>query len=311
MGIKNLNVFLREKCEYCTSINHISWLSDKKIAVDISIYLYKYKTEHTLIESFYTLLSLFKEYNIIAVFIFDGKPPEEKKNVLSLRQNIKIKINDDLNDLTILLKNTTNIIKRYDIEQQINILKKKTTTITKYDIINVKKLIRCFGLNYYDAFGEADELCAYLVTSGKVFAVLSEDMDMFVYGCNYVLRYFNLIHQNFILYDFQKILTTLNLTQQEFSCMCILSGTDYSLEYEYSNNILNIYNEFVKNKNLMICCYEKNKSVQLVYNKFFNLSNENLKLYNNIIISNNFNNKILYKSMQSILEGDGFVFPKI
>jgi C1A family cysteine protease len=56
MGIKLLNKFLKEKCTSLHSVCpiHISKLSNKIIAVDISIYLYKYESDNTLIENIYT-----------------------------------------------------------------------------------------------------------------------------------------------------------------------------------------------------------------------------------------------------------------
>ena len=62
-------------------------------------------------------------------------------------------------------------------------LKKQFINITKSHIAQVKELITAYGCTYYDAPGEADELCAMLTIKGKVWACLSEDMDMFVYGC--------------------------------------------------------------------------------------------------------------------------------
>ena len=61
---------------------HMSNLSGKKIAVDISIYLYKYESENALLENMFMMLSIFRHYNIIPVFIFDGKPPAEKMELL-------------------------------------------------------------------------------------------------------------------------------------------------------------------------------------------------------------------------------------
>jgi len=50
-----------------------------------------------------------------------------------------------------------------------------------------------YGVSYIDADGEADQLCASLVLKNKVYACLSEDMDLFVYGCPRVLRYLSFI----------------------------------------------------------------------------------------------------------------------
>ena len=82
MGIKNLNRFIRETCKQsknCIERVHLRGLMGKKIAIDISIYLYKYSA---IIENIYLMLSIFKHYGIIPIFIFDGKPPTEKKTLI-------------------------------------------------------------------------------------------------------------------------------------------------------------------------------------------------------------------------------------
>ena len=52
---------------------------------------------------------------------------------------------------------------------------------------------------------EADELCAKLVVK-KAFACLSEDMDMFVYGCPKVLRYLSLLNETVVVYTQKDML---------------------------------------------------------------------------------------------------------
>ena len=80
MGIKHLNRFLREEAQDCIKFISLAELSGKKIAVDISIYMYKYASEGTLLENMYLMLSTMIYYNIVPVFIFDGKPPPEKRS---------------------------------------------------------------------------------------------------------------------------------------------------------------------------------------------------------------------------------------
>lgn len=83
MGIKNLNRFLLDNCnkKSITKI-HLSKLSGKKLVIDVSIYLYKFLSENALLENMYLFISILKQYDIIPVFIFDGKPPPEKKQLL-------------------------------------------------------------------------------------------------------------------------------------------------------------------------------------------------------------------------------------
>ena len=91
MGIKYLNNFLRTECGESIKAITIAELSGKKIAVDISIYMYKYESSDALIENMYLMLATFRQYNIIPVFIFDGKPPAEKRHYYKNAKKIKKK----------------------------------------------------------------------------------------------------------------------------------------------------------------------------------------------------------------------------
>ena len=89
MGIKYLNSFLKTNCPESIKCINISEISGKKIAVDISIYMYKFISEDNLIENIYLMLSIFRYYNVIPIFVFDGKPPTEKKALLKKRKEDK------------------------------------------------------------------------------------------------------------------------------------------------------------------------------------------------------------------------------
>ena len=89
MGIKYLNRILRSQCSDAIQETHLWNLRNKKIAVDISIYMYRFKTEDALIENIYLMVSLFKLYKITPIFVFDGKPPEEKYPEIRARKDSK------------------------------------------------------------------------------------------------------------------------------------------------------------------------------------------------------------------------------
>ena len=104
-------------------------------------------------------------------------------------------------------------------------------------------------MNYFVAEGEADKLCAELVINKQAVACMSDDMDLFVYGCPYVLRLFNLSRKTAILYDLNSILSSLNMSFEDFKIMCALCGTDYNIEYNKHNifKVYNKYNYYIKN----------------------------------------------------------------
>ena len=322
MGIKYLNNFLRTKCEDSIKSISISELSGKKIAIDISNYMYKYESNNTLIENMYLMLAIFRQYNIIPIFIFDGKPPTEKKALLKKRNEDKKEAENEYNILKQKLEN--NVSSNEDKEEIISnmdLLKKQFIYITREKINQVKSLIMSYGATYYDARGEADELCAQLVLKNKAWACLSEDMDMFVYGCTRVIRYLSLFNGTAVLYDIKGILENLGLTQKELREICVLSGTDYNIQnldktlhnfdlyenmklfntYKKENTKIEFY-EWIKNNSNYIINYEL---LQKIYD-MFDLKKSSLEIFENIKI---INGPIDNENIKNILKIDGFIFP--
>ena len=242
MGIRNLNRYLRTECPKSLKCIDLKELSGKKIAIDISIYLYKYESDNVLLENIYVMLSIFIYYNITPIFIFDGKPPQEKKALLIKRKEEREGAQEEYNRIKSELAQEQNTDQdKIELVSALNRLKRQIVQVSKEKIEKVKALIRAYGATYYDAPGEADELCALLVIKEKVWACLSEDMDLFVYGCTRVLRYFSLIGHTAVLYDMNGILKELEMTQTEFKEVCILSGTDYNIKQDDDYNKINLY----------------------------------------------------------------------
>jgi predicted transcriptional regulator len=329
MGIKHLNKFLRENASSAIKIVSFTELFGKIIAIDISIYMHKYVAEDNLIESMYNMLATFRYYNIIPVFIFDGKPITEKKELLLKRREDRKEAIVEYDNLQNIIKNNENMNeeeKQEIISQMVN-LKRSFVKINKTDIEFVKRLIISYGATYYHAPNEADELCAYLAIKGKVWATLSEDMDMFIYGCTNVFRYLSLLNHNVVCYNMNNILKCLGITQKEFREICIISGTDYNIiNDENTHNLyttLKLFKKYLKdrkkNNEDTICFYDwllnntsyiKNiediELLQKIYD-IFDLSKNHteMKSFDSIKIANTC---ILKEDLKEILKTDGFIF---
>jgi 5'-3' exonuclease len=333
MGIRHLNRFFRENAADGMKVISLSELSGKKIAVDISIYMHKYAAEDTLIESMYSMLSIFRHYNITPIFVFDGKPPAEKKELLVKRREDRKAALCEYDKLKELLANNEDMenIEKQEIQGQMDILKRNFIQIKKNDVECVKDLIRAYGATYYDAPGEADELCALLAIKGKVWATLSEDMDMFVYGCPYVIRYMSLLNHTTILYDLKSILQQLGITQKELREICILSGTDYNsmndADENKSHNLhstLKLFKKYLKEKKadknwecdgfyqwlLANTDYIEDYNLLTRIYDMFDLTNNhvNVKVFETIRIANG---PIIQEDIHEILKTDGFLFPPL
>jgi len=236
MGIRFLNGFLKTNCSPAAiHLVNFGALTGKKIAIDISIYLYKFSAENRLIENIHRMLTLFTHYKIIPVFIFDGKPPAEKKFVLQQRRISKNAAEREYNQLKHQLHGmiisrpfSTSSLETDQIIQQMEKLKNQFIYINRETINSVKDLLRAYGATYYDSPEEADTLCAMLVHKHKTWACLSDDMDMFAYGTAHVLRDFDIQAHTATLYSMSTILDDLGVTPAEFKMMCVLAGTDYN-----------------------------------------------------------------------------------
>ena len=226
MGIKYLNKFLLEKCKK-SSIRkiHFSELSEKTIVIDTSIYLYKFAAEDALLEKFYVLISLFRKYNITPVFIFDGRPPIEKRQLLIQRRIEKREAEEKYTELQKKMESTGTIDDL--LLKELDYLKKQSTMITYDNIQDVKDLMTAYGVTYICAEGEADNLCVQIANT-KAWGCMSDDMDMFVYGCPRVFRTLNMTTHTLLYYDTESILKDLNLDIGAFREIAVLSGTDYS-----------------------------------------------------------------------------------
>ncbi len=151
---------------------------------------------------------------------------------------------------------------------------------------------------------------------------MSEDMDMFVYGCNRVIKYLSLLNHTVVLYDLNEILNKLGITQSQLREICVLSGTDYNL-YANDKNAPTLYNtlklfkkykksnigdevcfyEWLLENTKYIQDYEQLKNINMMFD--LSLSHENLKIFENIKIMNG---SISNNEIQKILKEDGFFF---
>ena len=239
MGVKLLNTFLKTK--FPKTINKASWnnLSNKRIVIDTNNYMYKFLSEGKLIDGFMYMCELFKFYNIMPLFIFDGKAPVDKMDEIIERRKKKKKFKE-------IYKNVkNNLNEREKIE-----MKRKIVKVTENDTTIIKKIIEAYGMKHIVSPGESDELCCKLVNSGKVYACMSEDMDMFLYGCRRVLR--NYDGKNKIsVYNINNILNHLNMDLLSFKYLSFLGNIkkmpkEKTIFYYYdlfqthgSNNVIN------------------------------------------------------------------------
>jgi hypothetical protein len=241
MGIQYLNKYL---CEHCLSIKTLPLrkFKNKTIVIDTSIYMYKFLGEGALVENMRKMIQIFRMYEITPLFVFDGRPPPEKKELIVQRNKIKYKAETEYNELlTCSQQNTT---------EKMQQLKTQFLRIGEVEVNLIKELFDTEKVEYFVSTTEADPLCVYLVHVKKAYACLTEDMDMFVYGCENILRNINLEKHQIQHYSVPSILKELKLSQHEFKQIMILSGTDYDIHHH--TPLYKTLNMFEKYKTLRV-----------------------------------------------------------
>jgi len=224
MGIHLLQTFIASLNDRSVKEQHLREFSNKKITVDISIYLYRFKEMGNMIENIYLMCSIFRYYNINALFIFDGKYLKNKNETMRKRIESKKQAKNKFYDIKEKL-HKYNGQERVVIEMQLDILRKQFITVTKEDIKNVKELLDAYGMSYVSAKHEADELCGAL--NNEVYACLTEDTDIMVYGCKRIFRYFSLMKHTVVVYNMTLIRNNLAMSLSDFQELCVCSGNDY------------------------------------------------------------------------------------
>lgn len=235
MGIQGLNLFLSKQIPEINNTVNLSRFSNKKIGIDTSIYLYKFKYNHrNFIEGFLKQIYRLKINNITPIYIFDGKPPKEKTPIIQLRkkkQNVHL---IQLKQLEKTKESCKNLFEIVIINTQIENLKKKMIKITSEDIELLKRCLALCGIMYIQSESESDFLFGSLYKHNYIDMVISEDNDIIVNSNTILIKYLNIYSNTVKIYDKTVILKKLGLTNKQWIHFCILMGCDYFKRISYS-----------------------------------------------------------------------------
>lgn len=248
MGVKYLNTLIKKKAPNALKYVALSSYAGKTIAIDTSIYMHKYLVSNSLMESMYFMMAQFKYLNVTPIFVFDGCAPEEKRGTLNAREAVRqnamqkyYELQDELlqeERSPIVQASTTKSDEDTDevVQKRMRSLKRRFLRVTGSEVSDLKRLMREYGIQYIECDTESDMVCAYLVKSGIAHACMSDDMDLFLYGCPVVLRDVNIWHGTGTEYTLNTILNGLGISMQGFRMACVLSGTDYTYGNGYECN---------------------------------------------------------------------------
>jgi 5'-3' exonuclease len=257
MGINNLNKFIRDTSPGIFQEIHLSQYAFMRIAIDISLYLHKFKAVcgDRWLSAFINLIASLRRNEVHCVFIFDGKAPPEKEAEQARRRADREKmekqvwvleealhewqatgvIAECLSDLYArrrspkrLLASKREVVSMEWIEEKIQQKKNQLYSISSVDFETAKELFTVLNVPFYTAPFEAEKTCSKLCIDGHVDAVLSEDTDVIAYGAPVFLSKIDTGSDTCVRVSHPDLLKELELGSREFLDLCIMCGTDYN-----------------------------------------------------------------------------------
>jgi flap endonuclease-1 len=236
MGIKGIKALIKKHVPDAIRPITFSDLQGKTVCIDSSILLYKYKYTYNE-ENFHILGFLNKilelmDYQIKVIFVFDGKPPDAKRNVLNKRKEENDKRKEQLKILKENLVSNDEAFIDSDTESEnvketvkkIKALEKNIKTVTRQHSTETIELLKSLGIPFFVAETEAEKACVFLQKNGYADYIFTDDTDTLAFGASFIYSSKN----SYFLCEIDKILQGLDITQKEFVDLCILCGCDYT-----------------------------------------------------------------------------------
>lgn len=246
MGVLGLSKLIADEVPSAVKETELKSYFGRRVAVDASMSLYQFliairfqtqqltndagETTSHITGFFYRTVKML-ENGIKPVFVFDGKPPEMKLEILRGRRARANAATDTLNKMD---KDEEEIdpdaapLTAKEREAEEVKLSKRTVRMTAKHVEDVKTLLKLLGVPTIDAPSEAESQCAQLCKEGLVYGVATEDVDVLAFGCAKMIRHMtNAAQERIKEIDLQTALTGLELTHEQLIDLSILLGCDY------------------------------------------------------------------------------------
>ncbi len=172
---------------------------------------------------------LLGEYDIRPVFVFDGPPPELKRDEIRRRREAREKSQREY-EAAIAVGDTATAWSKAVM----------TSRLTRPMVEDAKTLLTLLGVPWVQAPSEGEAQAAFLARRGDVWAAGSKDYDSLLFGAPRLVRFLAVASSEFLpsagrsrsvppeVLDLQENLNALSLTREQLIDVAILVGTDFN-----------------------------------------------------------------------------------
>ncbi len=208
----------------------------------------------------YRTTRLISDYNMRLVFIFDGKPPDSKKNEILKRKELKEKAEKEYQEA----------LAKGDLSEAFS-KAVMTSRLDRQALEDSKKMLDLLGIPWIQASSEGEAQAAFLCKRGEVWASNSRDYDSLLFGTPRLVRYLTIGGEEWLpskgrarklipeLIELDRFLREIVVTREQLIDMSILIGTDFNegIKGIGSKTALKLLKQFGELENLPREVYDK------------------------------------------------------
>ncbi len=179
---------------------------------------------------FYRMVNVLEE-GVLPVFVFDGVPPEIKAAEVERRKEKRTEAAEKYEEA----------LEAGDMEQAF-VYATQATSLRKEMVEGAKHLLDLLGIPSVMAPSEGEAQAAHMAIKGDVWAVVSQDFDSLLHGAPRMVRNLTISGKRKLprkkqyivvkpeLLELEKVLSELEITQEQLIDIGILLGTDFNPE---------------------------------------------------------------------------------
>ncbi len=177
---------------------------------------------------FYRTTRLVADFALQMVFVFDGRPPVQKRAELARRRAVRERYEEE----AAAARRAGDLAQAYSKSTM-------TSRLTPDMIAEAKQLLGLMGLPAVQAPSEAEAQAAHMARRGDVWAAASKDYDALLFGAPLVVRFLTISGREFLpsqgtsrpitpeVIDLPRMLDALGITRAQLIDLGLLVGTDF------------------------------------------------------------------------------------
>ncbi len=177
----------------------------------------------------YRTTRLIADYEIRPVFVFDGPPPELKRDEIRKRQEVRETSRREY-EAAVAAGDTATAWSKAVM----------TSRLTRAMVEEAKALLQLLGIPWVQAPSEGEAEAAFLARRGDVWVAGSKDYDSLLFGTPRLVRFLAVASSEFLpsvgrsravppeLIDLEENLSALGLTREQLIDVALLVGTDFN-----------------------------------------------------------------------------------